>query len=244
VDLPPAESASWLTAEELVRTGFQRSRLVMMNEAHDGHRRCIRTRTVGRRILPTARAFGARLLLMEALGPPGGAAPGQESPYLKQPEMALLLDAARQLGFTLAGYEAEIDRAPAELLRDTHALPFTNWRERRQAENLVGLLHQAPAAAGALVWCGNSHLRKAQLGEWSPMGYWFRQLGGPEPFAIDQVVTVDFGESANALSGVLLERYRGVLAARGGEVGLILDGRLREELGVDALLLSTDNRME
>ena len=77
-----------------------------------------------------------------------------------------------------------------------------------------------------------------------PSSYWFRQLGGPEPFAIDQVVTVDFGESANALSGVLLERYGQVLAARGGEVGLVLDGRLREELGVDALLLSSDNRME
>ena len=43
---------------------------------------------------------------------------------------------------------------------------------------------------------------------------------------------------------MLLERYGQVLAARGGEVGLVLDGRLREELGVDALLLSSDNRME
>jgi hypothetical protein len=244
VDLPPAEAADWLTAEELVRAGFQRSRVVMMNEAHDGRRRCIRTRTVGRRILPAARDSGARLLLMEALGPPGGAAPGKESPYLAHPEMGLLLDTARQLGFTLAGYEIELDRAPAELLRDTDALPFTNWRERRQAENLLELLHKAPVTDRALVWCGNNHLRKAQLGEWSPMGYWFRQLGGPEPFAIDQVVTVDFGESANALSGVLLERYGRVLAERGGEVGVLLDGRLRENLAVDALLLSTDNRME
>jgi hypothetical protein len=244
VDLPPPDSANWLTAEELVLVGYQRSRVVMVNEAHDGHRRCIRTRTVGRRILPVAQQWGARLLLMEALGPPGGAAPGQESPYLAQPEMRLLLDSARQLGFTLAGYEAEIDQAPAELLRDTHALPFTNWRERRQAENLLGLLHKAQATEGVLVWCGNSHLRKTPHGEWSPMGYWFQHLGGPEPFAIDQVVTVDYGESANALSGVLLERYGRVLAQRGGEVGVVLDGRLREDLGVDALLLSTDNRME
>jgi len=244
VDLPAADAAVWLTAEDLIREGFMRSRVVIMNEAHDGHRRCVRTRTVGRRILPAAMAAGARLLAMEALGAPGGAAPGAESPYLAQPEMALLIASARHLGFTLVGYEADIHRAPAELLRDTHALPFTNWRERRQAENLLALLHQAPATDRVLVWCGNSHLRKTPDGEWSPMGYWLRELGGPEPFAIDQVVTVDFGEPANALSGVLLEKYGPVLASRGGEVGAVLGGRLRTDLGVDAMLLSTDNQME
>ena len=76
------------------------------------------------------------------------------------------------------------------------------------------------------------------------MAYWFQRLGGPEPFVIDQAVTVDYGESANALSGMLLERYAEVLAARGGEVGVVLEGRLRDDLGVDAVLLSTDNRME
>jgi len=167
-----------------------------------------------------------------------------ESPYLAQPEMALLMDSARQLGFTLAGYEAEIHRAPADLLRDTHAMPFTNWRERRQAENLLALLHQAPATDRVLVWCGNSHLRKTPHGEWWPMGYWLRELGGPEPFAIDQAVTVDYGEAANALSGVMLEKYGPVLESRGGEVGVVLDARLRADLGVDAVLLSTDNRME
>jgi len=244
VDLPAAETADWLTAEDLVREGFRRSRVVIMNEAHDGHRRCVRTRTVGRRVLPAAMESGARLFAMEALGPPGGAEPGNESPYLAQPEMALLIESARQLGFTLAGYEAEIQRAPADLLRDTHAMPFTNWRERRQAENLLALLHKAPATDRVLVWCGNSHLRKTPHGEWSPMGYWLQELGGPEPFAIDQVVTVDYGEAANALSGVMLNRYGPILESRGGEVGVILDARLRADLGVDAVLLSNDNRME
>jgi hypothetical protein len=244
VDLPAEETANWLTAEDLVREGFRRSRVVMLNEAHDGHRRCVRTRTVGRRVLPAALESGARVLAMEALGPPGGAPPGTASPYLAQPEMALFVDSARQLGFTLAGYEAEIHRAPAELLRDTHAMPFTNWRERRQAENLLALLHKAPATDRVLVWCGNSHLRKVPHGEWSPMGYWLQELGGPEPFAIDQAVTVDFGEAGNALSGVMLEKYGSVLESRGGEVGVVLDARLRMDLGVDAILLSTDNQME
>jgi hypothetical protein len=244
MDMPAPDSVAWLTAEDLVREGFLRSRVVMMNEAHNGEKRCIRTRTVGRRILPGAWESGARVLLMEALGPPGGPPAGTASPYLEQPEMALFMEAARQLGFTLAGYEAEIDRAPVELLRDTTAMPFTNWRERRQAENLLAQLHTVPAHAGVLVWSGNSHLRKAPLAEWSPMGWWYERLGGTPAFAIDQTLTVDFGERGNALSQVLLDKYADVLATRGGEVGLVLDERLRDGLAADAVLLSSDNRLE
>jgi hypothetical protein len=244
MDMPAPDTVAWLTAEDLVREGFLRSRVVMMNEAHNGEKRCIRTRTVGRRILPAAWESGARVLLMEALGPPGGPPEGTASPYLEQPEMALFLDSARQLGFTLGGYEAELDRAPVELLRDTTALPFTNWRERRQAENLIAQLHAAPAQAGVLVWAGNSHLRRAPLDEWSPMGWWYERLGGTPAFTIDQTITVDFGEPGNALSQVLMDKYGEVLASRGGEVGVVLDARLRASLGADAVLLSTDNRLE
>lgn len=244
MDLPAAESIPWLTAEDLVREGFRRSRVVMINEAHNGEKRCIRTRTVGRRILPAAWESGARLLLMEALGPPGGPPEGTASPYLGQPEMALFMESARQLGFTLGGYEAELDRAPVELLRDTTAMPFTNWRERRQAENLIAQLHAAPANAGVLVWTGNSHLRRAPHDDWSPMGWWYERLGGTPAFTIDQTITVDFGEPGNALSQVLMDKYAEVLAARGGEVGAVLDAPLRERLGTDAILLSTENRLE
>lgn len=47
--------------------GFGRSRVVLVNEAHDGWRRCVRTREVGRRVLPVAFGAGARYLAMEAL---------------------------------------------------------------------------------------------------------------------------------------------------------------------------------
>lgn len=59
----------WRSVEELVEIGFQRSRVVMMNEAHAGDLRCIRTRVIGQRILPTAYKMGARFLAMEALWP-------------------------------------------------------------------------------------------------------------------------------------------------------------------------------
>ncbi len=62
-------SAVWRGPEELVTIGFQRTRVVMMNEAHSGLQRCIRTREIGRRILPAAHEAGVRHLSMEALWP-------------------------------------------------------------------------------------------------------------------------------------------------------------------------------
>ena len=36
-------AAAWRTPQELVEEGFRRSRIVMLNEAHDGLTRCVRT---------------------------------------------------------------------------------------------------------------------------------------------------------------------------------------------------------
>ncbi len=47
-EVPPI----WRTPEELITAGFGRSSVVMMNEAHSGLTRCIRTREVGQQILP------------------------------------------------------------------------------------------------------------------------------------------------------------------------------------------------
>ncbi len=59
----------WRTPEQLLEIGFQRSPVVMMNEAHDRATRCIRTRQIGTHILPTAHQLGVRYLAMEALFP-------------------------------------------------------------------------------------------------------------------------------------------------------------------------------
>ena len=48
------------TVEQLVDTGFAGSRVVLMNEAHNGWLRCVRTREIGRRVLAVAHAAGVR----------------------------------------------------------------------------------------------------------------------------------------------------------------------------------------
>jgi hypothetical protein len=116
----------WRTPEDLVRLGFERSRLVLMNEAHNGLLRCVRTREIGRRILPVAHAAGVRHLAAEALVPPFveqanamRVLSSQAAGYLAQPEMRAFLQAALDLGWTLLHYEADAvcwlrQRFPAE----------------------------------------------------------------------------------------------------------------------------------
>src|SRR6266511_528361 len=97
-----ARSAPLRRPEELVNIGFGRSRVVMMNEAHDGSRRCVRTRAVGRRVLRTAYENGVRHLAMEALWPAVAAQANRtrrvpesdQLGYLRQPEMRQLVQDA------------------------------------------------------------------------------------------------------------------------------------------------------
>ena len=60
-------SASLRSPQQLVRAGFARSAVVVVNECNNGAQRCVRTREVGRRRLPCAHEAGARVLVMEAL---------------------------------------------------------------------------------------------------------------------------------------------------------------------------------
>jgi hypothetical protein len=53
-----------------VEIGYGRSDLVVVNEAHDGYRRCVRTRRIGKRILPPAPRLGIRYPAMEAMWDP------------------------------------------------------------------------------------------------------------------------------------------------------------------------------
>jgi hypothetical protein len=250
VRLPDPGEAVWLDPANIVREGFRRSRVVMMNERHNGLSRCVRTREIGRRILPAAWEAGAHVLAMEALGPPGREGESL-SPYPRQPDMKAMIDRARELGFELRGYEAEIDRTPPELGMDLMSLAVTNWREERQAANLAYLLRSLPADARLLVWCGNSHHRKAlvpmtgpasRTGEWTPMGWWFVRLTGIEPFVIDQTVTVS-GPPSSPYWARQIDRYRSALEAAGGTAGLLLEAEEAGQHAADAVLLSLDNEM-
>lgn len=259
----------WRTPAEIMSLGLERAQVVMMNEAHDGAKRCIRTRVIGRRILPVAHAGGVRHLALEALTPDvaetcnrtrriadGG--PG----YLAQPEMQALIQAALDLGWTVWPYEADSARWLAErhgltepldvatvaaYQAERQTLAFTNWREEQQAQNLLTISQTLPPSEKLLVWCGNGHLTKVAVQEWQPMGYHWQRLGGDTAFAIDQCLTVNFDFRRSATQPNPVEPFRRELEALGGTAGLLnADGppSLRLFQGVDATLFSVHNDLE
>jgi hypothetical protein len=212
------------TPEELLAIGFSRSRVVMVNEAHDGMRRCVRTRDVGVRLLPAAHAAGVRHLAMEALG----------GPYPTQPDLRRLVDAAEELGWRLIPYEAR------------RLSPESHDREAQQAQNLLAAFATLPPDAPLLVWCGWGHLYKEGLmgsGE-RPMAAQFWELSGVEPFSIDQSVTVDSGPHRNAHWHELAQRKQWRLETLGGTAGFLVEDSPIPWPWVDAVLLSTQNALE
>jgi hypothetical protein len=238
---PRPGEVDWLTAAELVREGFRRSRVVMMNEATNGLQRSVRTRRTGAAILPVAWAAGARLLAVEALGPPGGEPPTPE--VLEQPEMARLLATARRLGFRLSGYDADRQTIPIRLRTKTKSPTFSNWRNDKQAANLVNLLGELAPNQRMLVWAGNRHHSKVRFMQYQPMGWSFRSKSDVDPFVIDQAVTVSYMERRHV--SPVLEWAAGELRRRNGEAGFIWrEGMPRPSPGCDAWILSLDNRLE
>lgn len=247
----------WRTPEELVEIGCGRSRVLMMNEAHDGLARCIRTREIGRRILPIAHHAGARHLAMEALWSPRLAdeanrtrqLPEDAGGYLDQPEMRTLVAAALALGWDLIAYEADFARQPPHLSR----WAAVNWREETQASNLIAALETLPSGAIMVVWCGGDHLMKRRLRvdmadePWIPMGYRFRRRSGIDPFAVNQTRTV----FSPPLRAQVLTRYAAELEALGGTAGFLrnelprpIRAALPQPMSADAFLFSTDNTLE
>jgi hypothetical protein len=229
------------TPEELLAIGFSRSRVVMMNEAHNGLKRCVRTREIGRRLLPAAHAAGVRHMAMEAL--PQGVDPRPnwtralsqfEGGYVAQTEMRRLIEDAEELGWTLLPYETR--RYPIE----------PNDREEEQARNLVDALTTLPADSPLLVWCGWGHLYKhARVdSDWRPMASRFWELSGVDPFCIDQTVTVEAGPDRNAPWHELSRSQTWRLQALGGTAGFLVADSPVAWPYVDAVLLSTENTLE
>jgi hypothetical protein len=240
---------TWMTPPEIVAYGFERSPVVMMNEAHSRMSRCARTRRTGREILPAAHEAGCRHIAMEALpnldaGPTFGVTSLPKLGYAGQPDMRELIHAALDLGWTLIAYEIGWLVTPPAHRDDPLTWDATNHRELVQAENLVSAWHQINEAP-MLVWCGNSHHAKRSAMEWTPMGVRFLELAGIEHFAIDQTQTISFtpGDRPNV---ELTAEWRAQLELRGGTAGFVaIDAP--EGLDVpdhcDALILSTDNEM-
>ncbi len=240
------------SVEDLVEVGFSRSRVVIMNEAHDGDRRCVRTRQVGLRILFRAHAAGVRHLAMEALRPDFAEranrtrrVPASPRGYLAQEDMRRLIRAALDLGWTLVPYEADTSKAPT--FPDAKGIAATNWREQEQAKNLAAVMKTLGPDARLLVWCGNSHLEKKSIGNWKPMGAQFWEVSGIEPFSIDQTLTLAAEGRGDPRGLRLLERFEEALKATPGETMGFLredwkDGADRK--GVDAFIISRHNTLE
>jgi erythromycin esterase-like protein len=240
---------SWRSPEKLVEIGFDRSRVVMMNEAHDGEQRCVRTRRVGQQVLAAVRQSGARYLAMEAIRPSFAAeanqtraVPATDQSYLAQPEMRDFIATALALGFTLVSYEADRQQKPHHFAPSS--LQETNWREEQQAHNLIAVLQELSDHEKLFVWCGNGHLTKRRVADWLPMGLRFWELSGLESFAIDQTVSVRFNDRER-FAGRWVKAYQAELAARGGVAGF-----LTEDVGDDwpfdnndAYLLALDNTL-
>lgn len=249
----------WRAVEELIDLGYQRSRVIMMNECHAGWFRCIRTRRVGQRLLPTAHRLGVRHLAMEDLYPAvveeanaSRRLPPDAWGYLAQPEMRELIQSALDLGWRLIAYEANMGQVPTRL----NERATNNWREEQQAHNLIAASAQLPEEERLLVWCGNNHHSKAsvpvQPGDpdvfWGLMGYHFSALSGVDPFVIDQGRTVRFpGMPRRPAREQWLEEIAPILLTLGGTAGF-----LREEApscfavgpSDDAYVVSLDNEME
>jgi hypothetical protein len=253
------QNPPWRTVEELLKLGYQRSRVVMMNECHAGWFRCIRTRRIGQRLLPAAHRLGVRHLAMEALSPADAKAanvsrrvPPEAQGYLAQPEMREFIEAALTLGWALIAYEANFAQEPPGLAE----WEKQDWRERMQARHLIDALAQLPAEERLLVWCGNHHHSKTVVPVrpgnpdliWGFMGHHFCTQSGLEPFTIDQGSTVRFPDMPRRPARERwLEEITPTLIALGGTAGF-----LSEEAppgfaliqGMDAHVVSVDNEME
>jgi hypothetical protein len=253
------EAHPWRTVEELVEIGYQRSRVVMMNECHVQGGRCIRTRSIGQRILPSAHRLGVRHLAMEPLYPlvveeanRTRRLPENTWESLQDPEMREFIQTALDLGWTLIAYEADGGQEPPGLsLRQGN-----NWREEQQAQHLTEALATLPQEEKLLVWCGNNHHDKvvvpAREGEsdefYGMMGYHFRQKSGINHFAIDQCTTVQLPRRpTRAVREKWLAEVTPTLITFGGTAGFLTEEApisLPVSEGTDAYVASLDNAME
>jgi hypothetical protein len=246
--MPPA---CWRSPEQIAQLAIEHSQVTLVNEAHNGLRRCIRTREIGLRIVRQAHAAGVRHLAMEALYPHAIADIANRTRqlpdhtgYLQQPEMREMISRALDLGWTLVPYEANLDQRPIDLTPLSEE--ETNWREREQATNLARAIEALPDTARLLVWCGNHHLAKHASDGWKPMGSQLHALTGIDPFAIDQTLTVNFGDGFRSLAASWADAFAATLEAMGGTAGFLTEEAPPDwddhELA-DAFLLSTDNEL-
>jgi hypothetical protein len=250
--MPVKTELVWRSPSEIVQLGFRRSRAVMMNEAHNGLRRSVRTRIIGQNILAAAHEEGARFLAMEALVPffaevcnRERSVPETNNGYLSQIEMRAFIRTALDLGWMLIPYEAD-DNRWKKPNKDFRSIEYVNWREEEQARNLISALKNLPIESKLLVWCGNGHHRKAPCQDWVPMGYQFHRLSGIDPFVIDQALTVRFDPNNVSFGEKIGMQFESQLRENGGTAGFLRGEGPADltDFSEDAFILSIDNELE
>lgn len=222
---------------------------MLVNEAHSGMLRSIRTREIGLRLVVAAHQLGVRHLAMEAL--PLLAAkiandtrqlPADARGYLAQPEMRELIKCALERGWELIAYEADMSSKPPEFA--SLSSEETNWRDAEQARNLTRAFRELPTGCPLMVWCGNHHLAKTATDSWRPMGSQMSALAGIEPFSIDQTCSVDFQTPRRRAAMRWVQTFSSTLVAMGGSAGFLAEEAPADwpELETaDAYLLSIEN---
>lgn len=231
------EGSILVSPGQLVRLGFERSRVVIMNEAHSGVQRCRRTREVGISLVPTLRKLGVRHLAMEALfskfakqANASRLVPAHDTPYLAQDDMRRFIQVALDHGLTLHAYEADMRALPSALegLPGNHP-SVVEFRETHQASNLTEVLAGIPPNEKLFVWCGGSHLAKEPIDGTAWMANLFRKSSGVEPFCIDQTSTVR-SPGREAPSNFILATFSSKLEQLGGTGGLLTSDVDKSEL--------------
>lgn len=236
-----ADPRVWRSIEELVETGFVAADVMLVNEAHDGLRRCTRTRRVGPQVVGAAHAAGVRRLAVEALGwgvvltPTERALDRYRRGYLAQPDMRALLDAALKRGWVVCGYEA----APEfDSTRQRTDLGSINARESAHAEHLAAITADRKPT---LVWCGNGHLLDIEFDGWKPLGRRLRHDHAVLTFSIDQTPTVTWPHGADCDPTpwfAALREHGGVAGFLAADAPAAFPG-----VGADAYVMAIDNAM-
>jgi hypothetical protein len=95
--------------------------------------------------------------------------------YTNEPVGGELVRKALQLGYKLVSYEDTISTR----------VNTPSQRDSIQAENIYSIIKQ-DTAAKILVHAGYSHICEEKIGDYSPMGYWFKKISGINPFTVEQ----------------------------------------------------------
>ncbi len=189
-----AKDISYIDAKQYILTRTKRSRVVMINEAHDKPQ----TRAFTASLLEDLYQQGFRYLAMEMLGNMPfkavikvNAATGY---YSAEPMAAELIRKALEIGYTLVPYE------------DTDPKHTVDQREYAQAQNIYDFLSKKDTSAKILVHAGYGHIEEgARKDERIPMAAYFKIISGIDPLTIDQTEMIE--QSNNPYGAALYESW-------------------------------------